>query len=326
MPLFSVIIPVYNNEQYLKSCIDSVLAQAFDDFEIVIIDDGSTDQSAEICDAYVKQDSRIKVLHKINAGVSLARQDGVMMAEGEFLIFVDSDDRILDGLFEALSKHTDADIIRYGCYVEDSRGKVVPRVPNLREGFYCKSDIEAEIFPYLIQSISGRYYTPSLFCHCFRRSLFIENMVKDVVIKIGEDGACVMPCIYNAKTMFCLKECFYFYAFNPNSATKGRKAFPWDGPRLIAEHLLKRIDISWGDFKAQLYRKIVHELYLVVLSHFKSSKSYRKTVKEVKKELSHSIYKEAINNAVFKNSFKAKLMLWAFRHKFYFIFYIYSKI
>lgn len=91
-PKISVIVPVYNVEQYLHRCIDSILAQTFTDFEVLLIDDGSTDNSGKICDEYAKKDKRIRVFHKKNGGVSAARNCGIDFSKGELIYFVDSDD------------------------------------------------------------------------------------------------------------------------------------------------------------------------------------------------------------------------------------------
>lgn len=92
MPIVSVIIPVYNTEKYLRECIDSVLAQTFDDFELLLINDGSTDSSGEICDEYAKKDRRIKVFHQENKGPANARNIGILKANGSYITFVDADD------------------------------------------------------------------------------------------------------------------------------------------------------------------------------------------------------------------------------------------
>ena len=92
MPEISVIVPVYNVERYLTRCIDSILAQTYQNFELILVDDGSTDGSGTLCDSYMKKDSRIKVIHKKNGGLSDARNSGIDAAEGEFLSFIDSDD------------------------------------------------------------------------------------------------------------------------------------------------------------------------------------------------------------------------------------------
>ena len=95
MPKISIIIPVYNTENYLHCCIDRILAQTYTDFELLLIDDGSTDKSSKICDEYAEKDSRIRVIHKENGGANAARKLGIEKANGEYVIFVDSDDSIL---------------------------------------------------------------------------------------------------------------------------------------------------------------------------------------------------------------------------------------
>lgn len=91
---FSIIVPVYNVEQYLENCINSVLNQSFRNFQLILVDDGSKDSSGEICDRFAQKDSRVKVIHKPNAGVSAARNTGIDIATGQFICFIDSDDWI----------------------------------------------------------------------------------------------------------------------------------------------------------------------------------------------------------------------------------------
>lgn len=91
-PSNSIIVPVYKAEAYLHRCVDSLLAQTFTDFEVLLIDDGSPDCIGEICDAYAKKDARVRVFHQPNGGVSVARQRGVENAKGEWITFVDADD------------------------------------------------------------------------------------------------------------------------------------------------------------------------------------------------------------------------------------------
>lgn len=91
---FSIIVPVYDVEQYLENCINSVLNQSFRHFQLILVDDGSKDSSGEICDRFAQKDSRVKVIHKPNAGVSAARNTGIDIATGQFICFIDSDDWI----------------------------------------------------------------------------------------------------------------------------------------------------------------------------------------------------------------------------------------
>ena len=112
-PLISVIVPVYNVESYLKVCVDSILAQTYENLEIILVDDGSKDSSGKMCDEYAEKDARIKVVHKKNGGVSSARNKGLDVASGEYIGFVDSDDSTKPNMFEILYKNmvtSDADV------------------------------------------------------------------------------------------------------------------------------------------------------------------------------------------------------------------------
>ena len=102
MPKISVIVPVYKVEKYIHKCVDSILNQAFSDIEVILVDDGTPDRCGEICDAYGEQDSRVKVIHKENGGLSDARNAGMPHASGEYIIFIDSDDYIDVNMYEEL--------------------------------------------------------------------------------------------------------------------------------------------------------------------------------------------------------------------------------
>ena len=111
----SVIVPVYNVEKYLEKCIDSILSQTFKNFEIILVDDGSTDSCGIICDEYERLDNRVKVIHKINGGLSSARNSGLEIASGEYVAFVDSDDWIDKNMYQELyneAKKNNADIVQ----------------------------------------------------------------------------------------------------------------------------------------------------------------------------------------------------------------------
>lgn len=115
-PKISVIVPIYNAEKYLHRCIDSILNQTFTDFEVLLINDGSTDSSGSICDEYAKKDSRVRVFHKENGGVSLARNIGIDKALGLWTLFVDSDDWLDLGTFSLIvneNQTANADLYHY---------------------------------------------------------------------------------------------------------------------------------------------------------------------------------------------------------------------
>lgn len=131
-PKISIIIPVYNTEKYLHRCVDSILAQTFPDFELLLIDDGSKDSSGKICDEYVNKDSRIRVFHKENGGVSSARNLGILNSLGGYLTFVDSDDYVSVDYLQYLMPQKDEDLV-----MDSSDG----RSSSFKDEFY--NDIEA---------------------------------------------------------------------------------------------------------------------------------------------------------------------------------------
>ena len=126
-PKISVIVPVYNVEQYLRRCIDSILAQTFTDFELLLIDDGSKDSSGEICEEYAGKDARIRVFHRQNGGVSTARNLGIDKAKGEWITFSDSVDELLPDAFEAVCgyMHEGIDMIKTGYQILNEHNQIM---------------------------------------------------------------------------------------------------------------------------------------------------------------------------------------------------------
>ena len=147
-PLISVIIPVYNVEKYLRECVDSVLNQTYDNFEIILIDDGSTDSSGKICDEYAYKDASITVVHKENEGQSVARNIGIEYSSGDWLYFPDSDDYIAGDTFETLLKKAvteKADIV-IAAKTEDGSAKLLKE--KLSDAFKGKNVIKSSSFGY----------------------------------------------------------------------------------------------------------------------------------------------------------------------------------
>ena len=130
--MISVIVPIYNVEQYLKKCIESIISSTYANLEIILVDDGSTDGSGKICDEFQAKDKRIRVVHKKNGGLSDARNVGLEIARGEFVSFIDSDDYIDSEMFEEVLTQFDknTDIVIYGRYVEYPTKTIVQCPPS----------------------------------------------------------------------------------------------------------------------------------------------------------------------------------------------------
>lgn len=158
MKLVSIIVPVYNVEKYLRECIDSLLHQTYKNLEIILVDDGSKDQSGDICDEYSQKDRRIKVVHKKNAGLGFARNSGLEIATGEFVTFLDSDDTADSNLVELLMEgieDNDADTCIGGFKRVDENGKTIFK-ENYIETVYVEKDVYNKLFARMLGSAPNK--------------------------------------------------------------------------------------------------------------------------------------------------------------------------
>lgn len=304
MPKFSVIVPAYKVEQYLPKCIDSILDQSFDDFEVILVDDGSPDRVPLICDAYREKDSRVKVIHKQNGGLVSARRAGCAVAQGDYILNVDGDDWVVHNYFECLNdiiQEHHPDCICFGAfYVSEKQS--VPRSLVMDEGVYEREDIVSKIFPSLIEDPNGRYFSPSVWSKAIKRELYVpQQLAVDPKIKIGEDHACVKPILYRCQKIYITKAILYCYRLNATSMTKERKPFSWDGPELIGRHFEKQLPMDRFDFQNHVYRNITHNLFNVAVSQFYRSDRYRSICKDITTQLNRSYYRNALKHCKYRS-------------------------
>ena len=218
-PLVSIIIPVYNVEPYLRRCVNSVLLQTYKNFEVILVDDGSTDDSGRICDACQKQDSRVKVIHQPNQSLGAARNAGFKIAEGEYIGFVDSDDYIdlnmIEALLEACLK-TDSEIAVCAVNRELLDDTEIILYTTTEEAIYTPQQAIKELC--LDQVIS--------FSVC--NKLFSKKIIggEFPVSEVSEDIAFVTDCILNAtKIVHIGNQAYYHYCQRHGSLTELSDAF-----------------------------------------------------------------------------------------------------
>lgn len=210
---FSVIIPVYNVEDYLAECLDSVMHQSFRDFEVILIDDGSTDKSGEICDAYAQRyPEQIKLLHQENQGVVKTRITGLNHVSGEICVFVDSDDVLRQDALEVLQKafaKNDCDLVLYNL----SRDPLfsIPRynIP-LEEGKCLEGEGKKELYTLLatfgkLDSMCTKAAKKEVYDRFLKEYVARENLT------YGEDLYLSMPLVTDAKKILWLGEVLYYY-------------------------------------------------------------------------------------------------------------------
>lgn len=276
-PTVSVIVPIYNVETYLKRCINSIINQTYRNLEIILVNDGSSDKSAEICDEFQQKDRRIKVIHKENGGLVSARKAGIQIASGVYVTHLDSDDWIEPDMYEelvCLIVQNDADIITSGLYRDYQNGSIKV-FDNLPEGIYDVKRLEKEILPELIYT--GTFFKTGINIHIcnklFRRELALDNQLKiNDYVKTGEDAAFIYPCVIDAKKIIITHKCFYHYCIRPDSMMGTGYRNELLGFRYVYEVIKDKID-QYGKYTKiletqlnflMLYELLIKEPWIVI--------------------------------------------------------------
>lgn len=215
VPLVSVIIPVYNVELFLRTCIDSIVAQTYSNLEIILVDDGSPDKCPEICNEYAKRDERVKVIHQKNGGLSAARNAGIDIARGEYLTFIDGDDFVVSNYIELLYKgivefDADISIASFYSFVNENELNVLcNELPfaeiTKEECFKRYGSLKAELSMPFISACNKIY----------RKDLF--DSIRFPVGKLYEDAFITYKLLDKAKKIVIAPIQLYFYRLNPQS-------------------------------------------------------------------------------------------------------------
>ena len=212
-PKISVIVPVYKAEAFLEACVESILNQTCRDFELILVEDGSPDRCGEICDRLAEKDARIKVIHKENEGVSIARNTGIAHARGDYLAFVDSDDTIDEGFLEAGIcgiQSSGADLYISGLHMETwENGRIVNTqtyANAVTKVYSVKELLEKRDIDYAQICICGPC------CKLYRRDIVNEYNVRfPAHIASGEDTCFVLDVLQRCATVYFSEDCFYHY-------------------------------------------------------------------------------------------------------------------
>lgn len=254
-PAVSILVPVYKVEKYLSRCIESVLAQDFTDWELILVDDGSPDRCPEICDEYVRKDERIRVVHKENGGVSLARLTAFNEARGKYVVFLDSDDWLMPNALSLLYKEfakADYDIVRCCPMRENDAGEHWLENYDFTEGEITDSE------KYTLYVFHNRI-APYLHGAIFRKSLFGAEDFQRVIeenILIGEDWVINMLISPRVKRFKAVDTPAYIYYWNTNSVMTTTIRSP-KYPELLASVLKDFLSHSPKDIQEAFQYKVM---------------------------------------------------------------------
>lgn len=288
--MISIVVPIYNAELYLQECIDSILNQSYKDIELILVNDGSTDGSLNICKSY--QDSRVVIVDKENGGVSSARNKGIDIAKGEFIGFVDSDDTLpyesLSILHQAITENkTDAVI---GSFHYQYGNKIVFHSQRLHEGMYeCQNILsdfldDGTLSGFLIGSLCGALY---------RRDIIVENNIRLVEgLKNNEDGLFNFDFALKARTIMAISSVVYNYRQDDGSTISLRKY------EKFGDKIFQYLDkLEWNkdlyNYDIQKKRRLVTIEWWNILHHYNDF-SFLDSVKFI----SSSVAKEDVRSGL----------------------------
>ena len=290
---FSVIVPIYNVERFIKKCIDSILAQTFNDFEVILVDDGSPDGCPQICDDYEKKDKRVRVIHKPNGGLVSARNVGILAAKGDYITYVDGDDWIKPNLLQfvhdrILESSTPVDMVLfaseniYSDHITETHNKV-------QEGWYNRERLEKEVFPYLLSdrrrgfSIADMIQGHTWNKPC-RRELQIEHYVRDERIRMFTDVPMTYECLLNCNNVYICNEPLYMYnQTNANSILAiGKQNYLTESFGYLVSYLQNRLKGYSTSINQQLNDYPVLLIIKTVMWEIQNTSSFRLAVKNVK--------------------------------------------
>lgn len=291
MAFFSILVPVYNQKEFLNDCISSIVSQNFEDYELILVDDGSTDGSSEICDAFAKNNNKIVVIHQKNSGLIAARRAALNIAKGKYFLFLDSDDQYrndaLQLLYDTISK-TNADMVLYNL-------SIYPEYyPLMRE--YPYEDFE-------VFDISGKDKLYSVLCSshmlnnlvikCVRSTLFNDNDYEGYTNRVGygEDLFQSIPLFDRSELIVFVNEALYFYRQHPQSMTHKYSSKHFESLKIVYSRFIdysKKWTAEYGtDFYSLLKVQIGRECFNIaknIISSDDDSKTRISNIKKIKKD------------------------------------------
>lgn len=323
MPYLSIIVPVYNAENYIERCVTSIRSQSFTDWELILVNDGSTDQSEKKCKAFEKKDQRIKSYSKNNGGAASARNYGLSVAQGEYVTFVDSDDFIEPNMYynmlNTAIKH-DCDVVMCDCVKE--MGEIQKSFSHpIRKGYYNYDQLLTEYYPQLLMPDYMDYPpTISNWLLIIKRKIIIENHIcYPENIRFSEDlyfGSLVMC---HVKSFYYMKgENYYHYVMNEYSVTHSFYEDKWDVFLMLYEKIKSDFgSIQQFDFSAQILRCLLFFLYHSaneILKTTESYKEYRYKMKKMLKDVEKEKIFENIKVMSLKISLKMKIITFFYKY------------
>ena len=339
MPYFSLILPVYNVEKYVKRCVNSLLRQEYTDYEIILVDDGSTDSSGSICDKLADKNNNIFAYHKENGGLSDARNYGMDRAKGNYILFIDSDDWVDEKLLISLHNHlnkSNVDILKFGFQKMQEGNYKNTFFSYFNIGVYDRRQIEETILPYTIGPKRMFCYEQnackSVWSHVYSLNFLRENNIRFVSEReiLNEDYLFNLHTLLYAKSLEVTHYILYYYDYREGSLSKRYITNEFERKlKLHREYklLLERNGL-FERYETPYYSECVDGFYACISNECccwnETSKYAVQNIKKILncKECEISLLKCKRSNM----NLKGKVIYWLMRLKFAYLMYILYKI
>lgn len=306
---FSVIVPVYKVEPYLRQCVDSILGQTCRDFELILVDDGSPDGCPAICDEYAALDRRVKVIHKPNGGLVSARQAGLEIAQGEYIVPVDSDDWIaLDYLEQAsdLLEKYEPEMVCFDC-IGVKKEKIEILQNPVQEGLYDETKIKKQLWPKILKSEQNQSLLYPLWTKIYKKELIESHQIKvSQDISYAEDVVCIVPIYFDVKRVYISHKSFYYYRILEKSMSHGFSTKKMNSILLLIQSM-KRMD-QFSVVEEQMNRAICIMALETVGDAIKTGQ--KDALREVKKFIKNPRIAQCLRSARFKRINPENSLIW----------------
>lgn len=301
MPLISIIIPAYNIENYIAKCLDSLLNQTYKNIEIIVVNDGSSDNTGKVIDDYASKYENIKAIHKKNAGVSAARNSGMEVANGDYIGFVDGDDTVDEEMFEVLINNA----IKYGADISHCGYKMV--FPSRIDYYYNTGElIEQDNELGLKDLILGQRVEPGLVNKLYKRELF-KTVRMNEEIKINEDLLANYYLFKQSSKSVFYDKCMYSYILRKGSAATSKVNInKIVDPIKVRKEILDDLENNTDLYNIAYERYVLSLVGICRNVQVRKNKEYKSYVYDAKKSLRYEINNIIKNKAVSK---KTKLMV-----------------
>ncbi len=307
MPFVSIIIPVYNVEKYIKRCIDSILKQNYDDYEIILVNDGSVDNSGSLCDQIADAHSNIIAVHKENGGLASARNYGLKHIKGQYVVFIDADDWVAPHFFAFLDEHlrkNNLDVLKYGYQRVYNNELGKSQVPYYEEGVYDRSEILKCILPGAVGPIRLFDYEKNALLSACTCAYSVEFLKANKIIFTSEREILNEDFLFNFHVLLCANqvevthEILYMYYFRDGSLSKNyiqdilsrKQKLMLEYKRLLDEKNLFR------QFEKQYYNGYADSMYACITNECSKyrGESSRESIRNIKAILNQPECRKAL--------------------------------